>query len=866
MTNKKNRRVLAAALFAVSLNVTFAGNVPVKAKAEPFDLSDVRLLESPFKYAQDVDQQLLLKMDVDRLLYPFRREAKIPSPAKGPDGLKFDFTGHVAGHFLSASAMIIRNTGDNELKKKADAVVAVLAECQANMGGGYLGGFPEKSILQLEGLIKDPSVAANVPWYCLHKIYAGLLDMYLLGNNKLALDVLLKAINWVEKNTDQLSDEKMQSMLGMEHGGMNELLANLYAVTRDEKHLRLAERFTHQKVILPFAKGVDLVDGHHANTLIPKFVGAARLYEFGGDEGMGKAAVNFWNAVIADRTYATGGNSYYEGFSPRGFLADFVGERSTETCNVYNMLKLTRDLFCLDPKASYADYYERALINQILSTRNPQTGGQLYFQLLQSGNTKGLPAGGVTGWRFIFNEGPNTKLYGTESQCCQGTGLESNAKYPNSIYFHSGEKELYVNLFIPSVLDWKDNMLIIRQETRFPEEGATKLLFSCKKPVPFKLKIRRPWWATKKFQIFVNGEKQTFVSTPGSYAQIERTWTNGDSVEVVMPMTLRIEGFKDNPKRASVMYGPLVMAGVTEQGNPFSVIKAKDDSFLKTLKPIEGKPLLFEGPASIFRISPLQISYKPVVFRPLYSNFDQPYAIFWDIVTPENFQKMAGQFGAEVRLQQELEPHTVDMVQCGRSKEMFTFQTLLFTNKDWMPRSPQQVGENQHGLKISEAPAKLFRERQEELRAKEVEAQKSPDALAKPRIGRTGAGYVQFLASKMFFNLNGNFRSLEPGEWCSYQLKTLLNKKQQLSVRLWKAASRNLGEWAQKQGKLEILVDGQVMGTCDVETFPPGRFSEVTCPLPPDLIRNKEKVEVLLRVPDNSLPVYGIYECRILSK
>lgn len=812
----------------------------VEAKATPFDLRDVQLLDGPFKHAQDVNRQLLLKMDVDRLLYPFRREAKLPSPVKGPDELKFDHTGHAAGHYLSACAMIIRNTGDVELKKKADGVVAVLAECQANIGNGYIGGFPERSILHLEGLIKDPSANANVPWYCLHKIYAGLLDMAVLAENQQAFDVLKKAIDWVDKNTSPLSEEKMQGMLGTEHGAMNELLANLYAATGDAKYIRLAQRFNHKKLLDPFVKGEDPLDGYHANTQIPKFVGAAREYELGGEADLGTAAVNFWNAVIADRTYVTGGNSYYELFSPKGYLSHFLGERTTESCNVYNMLKLTRTLFCTDSKALYADYYERALLNHILSTRDPETGGQLYYQLLQSGNTKGLPNGWVTGWRFIFNEGPNAKLYGHESQCCQGSGLESNAKYADSIYFHSGVKELYVNLFIPSVLNWKSNGLTLRQETKYPEQGSTKLFFACQKPVSLSVKIRHPGWTTEGFDILVNGKKQQIASIPGSTAQIERTWADGDTVEVIMPMSLRVEGFKDNPTRVALMYGPLVMAGVTEQGNPFSVIEAKDDSFLKTLKPIEGKPLQFEGPATLFRTSPLHVSDKPVVFRPLYSNFTDAYAILWDLVTPASFEKMAAQVSAEIKLQKECEPRTVDMVQCGRAKEMFTFQTMLLANKDWMVRAMPQISEGKHGLKTPEVPVK------------------SPK-------GRSSS-YVQFLAHKMFFSLPGHFRSLEAGDWCSYQMQVLPQQEQQLDVRLWKASLRDLGAWAQKQGKLEIVVDGRVLATCEVESLPCGQFSTLTCPLPPDLLVDKKKIEVLLRVSADSSPVYGIYECRILAK
>ena len=337
----------------------------------------MQLLDGPCKHAQDINHQMLLKLDLDRMLYPFRREAGLPSPVKGSDELNFMFTGHVAGHYLSACALDYRNTGDAELKKRADRVVAVLAECQAKIGNGYVGGFSERAIIAFAGLVKDPSLNPNVPWYCLHKIYAGLLDMYLLAGNEQALDVLKKAADWIDKTTNQLSDLKMQGMLGHEHGGMNEVLANLYAATGEQKYLRLSQRFNHHVIIDPFAKGEDPLDRCHANTQIPKFIGVARQYELTADPALATIATAFWNVVTRDRSYVTGGDSEYERFTPKGLLSHFMGERTTETCNVYNMLKLTRHLFCLDPRADYSDFYERALINQILSTRHPETGGHL---------------------------------------------------------------------------------------------------------------------------------------------------------------------------------------------------------------------------------------------------------------------------------------------------------------------------------------------------------------------------------------------------------------------------------------------------------------------------------------------------------
>ena len=810
-------------------------------QAEPFDLRDVKLLEGPFKRAQDINHQMLLKLDVDRMLYPFRREAGLPSPVKGSDELNFMFTGHVAGHYLSACALDYRNTGDAELKKKADHVVAVLAECQAKIGNGYIGGFSERAILAFSGIVKDPSLNPNVPWYCLHKVYAGLLDLYLLTGNEQALDVLKKAGDWIDKTTSQLTELRMQGMLGHEHGGMNEVLANLYAATGEEKYLRLSLRFNHHDIIDPFANGGDPLDRCHANTQIPKFIGVARQYQLTGDPALAAIATGFWNNVTADRSYVTGGDSEYERFTPKGLLSHFLGDRTTETCNVYNMLKLTRYLFSLDPKSGYADFYERALINQILSTRHPETGGQLYYQFLQSGQVKTQRPGSYWNWAFPLNATPEAaKTNGRELTCCPCTGMESNAKYEDSIYFHDGEKVLFVNLFIASVLDWKAKGLTLRQETRYPGQASTKLLFSCQKPLPLAVKVRRPLWATKAFQILVNGQKLEIASTPGSYAQIERTWKDGDTVEVDMPMSLRMEGFKDNPKRAAVMYGPLVMAGITETNNPFSVIVAKDEHFLETLKPIEGKPLEFTAPPDIFRTSPVAVADKPVVFRPLVQFVDDPYAIYWDIATPEDCQKGASVFASEIQRQKALASGTVDRVAAALNPGVTTFQRMFAQNAGWLPPNAPSASEKAHDVKFSE-PKKLPR--------KDIEE----------------AAYAKRFQSEMVFNIMGEFHSLNPGEWRSYQMKVLPDKAQQLVVRLWKTPARELGQWLKKQGKIEVLVEGQVVGTCDAATLPAGQFSDVSYLLSPELIKGKAKVEVLLRVPADSSPVYGIYECRVLK-
>jgi uncharacterized protein len=624
----KFRHIIAASLTLVLAPSAFAGAGPVDQaaikvpnkvanQAIAFDLNQVLLLDGTFKADQELDRRDLLAANMEVLYYPFRREAKLDTPVKGSDSINYTATGHVLGHWLSAAAFMIRNTGDADLKKKADAAVAELARCQDARGDGFCGGFPPEGILST-----NRTQRVGVPWYCLHKVYAGLLDMYVLTGNRQALEVLKKTADWAIKFTDPLSEEQFQAMLRTEHGGINEVLANLYGVTGEDKYLRLSRRFNHHTILDPFAHGGDSLENVHANTQFPKFIGVARQYELTGEPDLKTIATAFWNNVVYDRSYVTGGNSLGERFTPKARLSTAVGNNTTETCNEFNMLRLTRALFCQNPKPEYADYFERTLYNQILSTRNPQAGGQLYFQQLQSGRRKGP-------WLEVNRA----------SQCCFGSGMESNAKYADGIYYHDASgKILFVNLFVPSQLSWKDKGITLRQETRYPDEAMTRLKVTTANPTELTLNVRRPWWATEGFSVTVNGTRQRSAAVPSSYVQLKRTWKTGDTVEVTMPMSFRMEGFKDNPKRAAVMYGPLVMAAVTQTNDRMSAIVTEDNSqkFLSALKSVPGKPLEFTGPASLFRTS-VQPGDQPITFKPLLRMLDESYAVYWDQMSPREF-------------------------------------------------------------------------------------------------------------------------------------------------------------------------------------------------------------------------------------
>jgi len=394
-------------------------------------------------------------------------------------------------------------------------------------------------------------------------------------------------------------------------------MANLYALSGDAKYLTLALRLNHAAVIGPASRREDRLTGLHANTQIPKFIGVAREYELTGKPWLKTASTFFWETVADERSYVIGGNSLAEFFTPKEKLSQALGPNTCETCNTYNMLKLTRHLFFWEPRAEYADYYERALYNQILGSQNPKTGMMCYFTPLS------------------FDRECRKEYCTPEYSfwCCTGTGIENHAKYGDSIYFREGEAGLYVNLFIASEMCWQFKGLTIRQETKYPEEGSTRLSFTCSKPVELKLHIRHPSWALSGFSIRINGVEQPVEDKPGSYATVAREWKNGDVAEVSMPFTLRMEGFHDNPRRVALLHGPLVLcADVTGTGGALCpTIAAEDGQVVDSLKPVHGKPSTFTGPSQVFRLTKGP-NRSDVTFEPLYrTHGERTYTVYWDV-------------------------------------------------------------------------------------------------------------------------------------------------------------------------------------------------------------------------------------------
>jgi DUF1680 family protein len=634
------------ALRSVSLGDSLAFGY-TREKVEPsvpmavwaFPLQEVHLLDGPFLHAMELDGAYLLSLDTDRLAHNFRVNAGLPSTAKpygGWEAPDCELRGHFVGHYLTACAQMFAATGDQRFLEKGRALLHALAPCQEKLGG-YLSAFPETFIDRVE---QRKQVWA--PYYTLHKILAGLQDMYVYGQDDEALQMAAKFGDWVVARNAKLTDEQLQAMLQNEQGGMNEALANLYALTGKKEYLQTSLRFNHRRVVDPLQAGEDRLTGLHANTQIPKFIGLARQYELTGDPRLQAGAKNFWETVVHHRSYVIGGDSDGEMFTATNRLSH-MGPNTTETCNTYNMLKLTRHLFCWQPQAEYADYYERALCNHILASQNPLTGMMCYYVPLRAGSRKN------------FNS-PDHDFW-----CCTGTGIENHGKYGDSIYFHNAS-QLYLNQFIASELNWQEKGLRIRQETAFPQEEQSRLTLHCASPVTLDIKIRQPGWARTGFEIRVNGEPAE-PGNPASYATIQREWKDGDRIEIKIPFALHEEGFADRPQRVAVLDGPLVLAAAIDVKKPRPAIVGEPDSWLGQLTPVSGG-VTPSFAAGVFRF-PGDNQPQSLTLQPFYKIYQSTYQVYWDLLTPAQWQVTEKDYAAEKEKLRLLEARTVDFVQPG---------------------------------------------------------------------------------------------------------------------------------------------------------------------------------------------------------
>jgi hypothetical protein len=605
-----------------------------------FKLSDVRLLESPFKDAEQTDLKYMLQLDPDRLLAPFLREAGLtPKAASYGNWESIGLDGHTAGHYLTALAQMYASTGNAECKKRLDYMVSELAKCQQKNNNGYVGGVPGGNKMWLEVKTGDFSEYNKkwVPWYNLHKLFAGLRDCYLLAGNKQAKDVFIKLTAWAYNELEGLSTDQVQQMLAMEHGGMNEVCADATVISGDDKYRLLAEKFCHLAILSPLSQHQDKLSGLHANTQIPKVIGFERIAELNGDSTYHNAARFFWSTVKNNRSISIGGNSVREHFNPADNFATMLeSEQGPETCNSYNMLKLSRMLFMQDPRAEYIEFYERLLYNHILSSQHPTRGGFVYFTPIHPNHYRVYSTADEAFW------------------CCVGTGMENHGKYGELIYSHT-DADVYVNLFIPSVLKWKEKGIQLTQQTRFPESEKSELSLNLDRPGRFSIYIRKPEWVKDAaFTITVNNQTVQDAHNTAEYIQLNRSWKNGDRITVTLPMKNTIEFLPDHSPWVSFLHGPLVLASPTDTTDLAGLISDSSrwgHTALGRFYPLSKAPLLLkEGGALADALQPVnsdaltfsisgriaQPDFKNLLLVPFYKVHDTRYVLYWPVTSKDS--------------------------------------------------------------------------------------------------------------------------------------------------------------------------------------------------------------------------------------
>ena len=655
------------ALVAIGVSVADA-RLPLRV--ESFPISQVRLGDSPFLHNQRLDVSYLLALDADRLLAPYRKEAGLqPKADNYTNWENTGLDGHMGGHYLSALSYMWAATGHEEIGRRLDYVLSELQACQQARGDGYLGGVPQSDSIWSQiarGDIRAASFGLNdrwVPLYNIHKMYAGLRDAWLVAGRADARRMLIAFTDWMVKEVSRLTDDQVQQMLVSEHGGLNEVFADVAAITGDKKYLRLARQFSDRRLLEPLLQGQDRLTGMHANTQIPKVIGYKRIADLEGLEDWNRAAAYFWDVVVRQRSVSIGGNSMREHFHPADDFAPLLAsEQGPETCNTYNMLRLTKMLYQTTGDQHYMDYYERALYNHILSSMDPVQGGFVYFTPMRSGHYR------------VYSQ-PHTSMW-----CCVGTGLENPARYGEMIYAHEG-RNLLVNLFVPSTLTWEDLTLI--QSGSFPRQPSTVLTLRLKHSRRFALKIRRPSWCSS-MSVAVNGSAVS-ASLNAGFLVIDRLWRDGDRVDVSLPMHLAAEQTPDGRQQYSFLYGPLVLAaktGTDRQDGLFAddsrgghiangpqlsatqlpALIGPADSVLSHVQPVSGEPLTF-------RLSGTSLpAFEGQTLVPFYQLYECRYQLYFPLFTAAEWESQRQQMAADEQVRLALEAATVDHIFCGEQQ------------------------------------------------------------------------------------------------------------------------------------------------------------------------------------------------------
>lgn len=648
-----------------------------KLYKDEFPLGDITLLDGPLKHARDLNVQVLLKYDCDRMLAPYRKEAGLqPRKPSYPnwDGLD----GHVGGHYLSALA-INAATGNEECRKRMEYMISELqlvldannqrpeAWCH-----NYIGGVPNSAKMWTAFSKGDfgPYFGTWAPFYNIHKMYAGLRDAWLYCGNEQAKNLFLKFCDWAVDITRDLNDEQMEKMLGNEHGGMNEVLADAYAITGEQKYLDCARRFSHRMLLVPLENGKDCLDNMHANTQIPKVIGYQRIAELAHDVQYHNASEYFWEIVTRQRSLALGGNSRREHFPTKENCIDYINDiDGPESCNTYNMLKLTEDLNRVKPNGMYGDFYETAMFNHILSAQHPQHGGYVYFTPARPRHYRNYSA-------------PNEAMW-----CCVGTGMEDHGKYGQFVWTHDkGVKAendaLYVNLFVASELNWKDRKMVIRQQTAFPYTESS-VVEVAKGKGTFILKVRKPSWCENFTVKGVGFDADSYEEN--GFVCMKRKWKKGDQVKISMPMHAYIKPMINVPQYVAIMYGPILlgmktgtedMRGLIADDSRFGqyaggkklaldeapiLLPKHLDDIAKNLKPVPGKPLHF-------KLATRMENAIDGELQPFFEIHDSRYMMYWLALGENDYKAYMQKLADEEKARQALEARTVDKVNPGEQQ------------------------------------------------------------------------------------------------------------------------------------------------------------------------------------------------------
>ncbi len=686
----KTTSFILALIISISI-----GKAQTNHQVSYFSLQDVKLLSSPFLQAQQTDLHYILALDPDRLSAPFLREAGLTP--KAPSYTNWENTGldgHIGGHYLSALSMMYAATGDTAIYHRLNYMLNELHRAQQAVGTGFIGGTPGS--LQLWKEIKAGDIRAGgfslngkwVPLYNIHKTYAGLRDAYLYVHSDLARQMLIDLTDWMIDITSGLSDNQMQDMLRSEHGGLNETFADVAEITGDKKYLKLARRFSHKVILDPLIKNEDRLNGMHANTQIPKVIGYKRVAEVSKDDKdwnhaaeWDHAARFFWNTVVNHRSVCIGGNSVREHFHPSDNFTSMLNDvQGPETCNTYNMLRLTKMLYqnsgdvdnSNKPDPRYVDYYERALYNHILSSQEPDKGGFVYFTPMRPGHYR------------VYSQ-PETSMW-----CCVGSGLENHTKYGEFIYAHQ-QDTLYVNLFIPSQLNWKEQGVTLTQETLFPDDEKVTLRIDKAAKKNLTLMIRIPEWTgnSKGYEITINGKKhlsdiQTGAST---YLPIRRKWKKGDMITFHLPMKVSLEQIPDKKDYYAFLYGPIVLATSTGTENldgiyaddsrgghiahgrqtplqEIPMLSGNPDSIRHSLHKLSGSKLAFSYDGNVY---PTQKS-KSLELIPFFRLHNSRYAVYFRQASEEQFKTIQEEMATAEQKATDLANRTVDLVFPGEQQ------------------------------------------------------------------------------------------------------------------------------------------------------------------------------------------------------